>query len=142
MSFASAAFGYNHFPEVARAFKAAMSDIIAETTVDLGLTMAEQIAANGQIDTGFMWSSVYTVTKNGSTYGQNALTPPGDSYLLPEVTISGEMMGKAACAANYGEYQNYGTRFLPPRPFLEPSVDLVNVEFDAKVAALEGRMHV
>jgi len=133
--------GFNHFPRIAAAMHEALSDIVAETTVDLGAAMVSHIHANGQIDTGFMVSSVYTVTKNGSTYGQ-AGTPPGDAYLLPEVGISGDMEGVAACAANYGEWQNYGTRFLPPRPFMEPAAELIQGEFEAKLAGLEGRMHV
>jgi len=113
---------------------------VAETTVDLGMAMVSQIHANGQILSGFMVSSVYTVTKNGSTYG-NAGIPPGDAYLLPEETITGGMEGKAACAAKYGIHQNNGTRYLPARPFAEPSADLVDGEFQAKLAGLEARMH-
>jgi len=132
--------GFNHFPQVAAAMHAGLSDIVAETTVDLGDAMVAQIYANGQVATGFMVSSVYTVTKNGSTYGQ-AGTPPGDSYLLPEETIEGDMQGKAACAANYSKWQNDGTRFQPARPFLEPAAELINGEFQTKLAGLEGRMH-
>jgi hypothetical protein len=133
---------FNHFPELALAMHEALSDIVAETTVYLGDMMIAQIYANGQIDTGFMVDSVYTVTKNGSTYGQGSIEPPGDAYLMPEETISSDMEGVAACAANYSGFQNYGTRYLPPRPFREPAMDLAKAEYEAKLAQLESRMHV
>lgn len=121
----------------------ALSDIVAETTVDFGAAIVAQIDANGQVDTGFLRSSVYTVTKNGSTYGQGFMAPPTDDvYLLSEATIDNDLEGVAAVAANYAEFQNYGTRYLPPRPFIEPAAELINAEYEAKLAGLEARMHV
>ncbi len=87
-----------------------------------------------------MYSSVYNVTADGSTYGQ-AQTPPGDSYLLPEAgPPASDQEAYFGVAANYAIYQNYGTRFLPARPFFEPGVERVRPEFDAKVATIEDRI--
>ena len=132
---------FNHWPQIAVAFHAALSDIVAETTVDFGAAIVAQIDANGQVRSGFMRSSVYTVTKNGSTYGQAMAPPTDDVYLLSEATIENDLEGVAAVAANYAEYQNYGTRYLPPRPFIEPAAALVQGEYEAKLAGLEARLH-
>ena len=131
---------FNNWAKVAAALKPACAEVVKETAFDCQDAIAAQISANGQIDTGFMYSSVYNVTADGSTYGQ-AQTPPGDSYLLPEVEAPpNDQEAYFAVGANYGIFQNYGTRFLPARPFFEPGVERVRPEFDAKVASLEDRI--
>jgi len=131
---------FNHWAKLAAALKPACAEVVKETAFDCQDAIAAQISANGQIDTGFMYSSVYNRTADGSTYGQTG-TPPGDSYLLPEVEApANDQEAYFAVAANYGIFQNYGTRFLPARPFFEPGVERVRPEFDAKVATMEDRI--
>ncbi len=131
---------FNHWGRIAAALHPAGAEVVKETAFDCQDAIAAQISANGQIDTGFMYSSVYNRTADGSTYGQTQ-TPPGDSYLLPEVEAPpDDLTAYFAVAANYGIFQNYGTRYLPARPFFEPGVERVRPEFDAKVASLEARI--
>src|SRR5258708_8296483 len=79
------AFGsFNNWAKVAAALKPACAEVVKETAFDCQDAIAAQISANGQIDTGFMYSSVYNVTADRSTNGQ-ARTPPGDSNLFPHL---------------------------------------------------------
>ena len=131
---------FNNWFKVAAALKPAAAEVVKETAFDCQDAIAAQISANGQIDSGFMYSSVYNRTSDGSTYGQTG-TPPGDSYLLPEVEApANDQEAYFAVGANYGIYQNYGTRYLPPRPFFEPGVERVQAGFDSKMATIEVKI--
>lgn len=132
--------GFNNWGKVAAALKPACAEVVKETAFDCQDAIAAQISANGQIDTGFMYSSVYNRTVDSSTYG-NALTPPGDSYLMDEVEApASDQEAYFAVGANYGLYQNYGTRYLPPRPFWEPGIERVQAGLDSKMATIEVKI--
>lgn len=132
--------GFNHFPKIAAALRPAVSQVVRKTAFDGQANIQGFIRANGQIDIGFMLGSVYTVTSEGSTYG-DAGEPPGDSYLLPEVEApENDLTAYIAVGANYGIYQNYGTRYLPPRPFFEPGIEQTRAGFDAALSAIEAKL--
>ena len=130
--------GFNNWFKVAAALKPAAAEVVRDEAFFIADAIQAQIQANGQIDTGFMYDSVYASTMTESTYGGG--TPPGDSYRLPEVKPENDQQGVFGVAANYGIYQNYGTRYLPPRPFFEPGIATGEAQFDVYMATMEARI--
>lgn len=66
------------------------------------------IQANGQVDTGFMLNSVYTVTEEGSTYDAaraNAEGRNADANMAPEVSLQGDASAAVAVGADYAIFQ-------------------------------------
>lgn len=132
---------FNHFGDIADQLKPVLGKMVADTAV----RFQSVASANAPAETGFLKSSIYTVTSEGSTYGE-ADNPPGDSYLLPEVTAPpDELTAYIAVGANYGAFVNYGhhTRsgsFVPPQPFWEPAVDTVMPIFEAVLGTLESQL--
>ena len=132
--------GFNHFPALAKALDKTLGEIVSSTARSGESNVKDQIQANQQVDTGFMLESVYHVTVDESTYGQGG-APPGDSYLLPEVARPEDAMtAYFASGANYSIYQNYGTRFLPPRPFWEPGVEKTRKDFEDDLSKIENAL--
>ena len=129
---------FNNWFKVAAALKPAAAEVVRDEAFFIADAIKQQIDANGQIDTGFMYDSVYASTMAESTYG--AGTPPGDSYRLPEEKPENDQQGVFGCAANYGIFQNYGTRYLPPRPFFEPGIEAGTAQFDVYMATMEARI--
>lgn len=106
---------FNLFGEIADAFMVATVAApvaIADKAVE---HIQEHIIANGQVDTGNMLDSVHVEAGND-----------GVQY----VTVGAE----------YGIYQNYGTRFLPARPFFEPGLDDTQVDIDTAMAGIVNAM--
>jgi hypothetical protein len=125
---------FNHFGKIAESIKPACSQVVRKVALDAQANIQAQIVANNQIDTGFMLNSVYTQTSDGSTYkgGENA---------LPETARpSKETEAHIAVGANYAVHQNYGTRFLPPRPFWEPGIERTRPGFEQAMKIIEQKM--
>ena len=119
---------YNLFPNVARAIRPATQTISS----DVARFVEAAAAANAPVDTGFLASSVYSVTpKYGSTYGTMG-SPPGDSYALPEQTPGGPDECVVGVAANYGIYVELGTRFMGAQPYFYPAMEQASAVFDAE----------
>lgn len=126
---------FNHWKAIADALTPACVAVVKKTATDLQANIQARIRANGQIDTGFMLNSVYTVTSDGSTY-------QGGSDALPQVGApSSPTEAYVAVAAKYGIYQNYGTRFQPGRAFFEPGVEATRPGFDAAISAIEQKLN-
>jgi len=124
---------YNLFPALARALRPACQTISSDTARFLEAA----VAANAPVRTGFMASSVYSVTpKYGSTYATMG-TPPGDSYALPEQAPDGPDDSVVGVAANYGVYVNYGTRFMGAQPFWDEAMAQGAQVFPAEAAKFE-----
>src|SRR5260221_445126 len=133
------AFGnFNNWFKVSAALKPAAAEVVRDEAFFIADAIKAQIQANGQVDTGFMYDSVYASTTTESTYG--AGTPPGDSYRLPEEKPDSEQQGVFGCAANNGIFQNDGTRYLPARPFFEPGMERGAAQFDVYMATMEARI--
>jgi hypothetical protein len=124
---------WNHFPAIAAGFKPALQRIESERILDLEM----KVKSYAPVLSGFLQSSVYGVLPDGTSDYGNAMEPPGDSYLLPEETPPDDMSGIVGVAANYGEFVNYGTRFMAAQPFFDQATEAAGVEFEAKFAALE-----
>jgi HK97 gp10 family phage protein len=126
---------YNRFPEIARQFGPALHKVIVQT-VDVIATTAD---ANAPKLTGWMASTIYTVTSDGSTYGQTNGPAPGDAYLLPEgPEVSDPYTGYAAVAANYAIFLEYGTRYMSAQPFFTPAVEEGRKRLNDAIAVFES----
>jgi HK97 gp10 family phage protein len=125
---------YNHFNKLAQALPGVLSQVVRKTAFDGQGHIQEQIRANDQIDTGFMFNSVYVVTSEETTYkgGAEAL-PPVDK---PE----NNQEAYVAVAAKYAQFPNYGTRFQPAKPFFEPGMEKTRKGFDQAIAAIEKKL--
>lgn len=130
---------FNLFPLLARAMRPACQTISSDTA----RFVEAAAAANAPVLSGFMASSVYSVTpKYGSTYGTMG-EPPGDSYALPEQAPDGPDDSTVGVAANYAVYVNYGhhTRsgsWVPPQPFWDDAVEQGKAVFPAEAAKFEA----
>ncbi len=124
---------YNRFPEIAAKFPVQLHNVVVQTT-DIIQELAD---ANAPKRTGFMASNIYKVTSEGSTYGQGIAPPTDDVYLLPPgPEVSDPYTGYAACAANYSELVEGGTRFMSAQPFFYPAVEEGRARFEAALAAM------
>lgn len=125
---------FNLFPLLARRLRPACQTISSDTA----RFIEAAAAANAPVDTGFLASSVYSVTpKYGSTYGTMG-SPPGDSYALPPKTPDGPDESVVGVAANYGGFVNYGTRFMNAQPFWDDAVEQGQQMFPEEAAKLEA----
>lgn len=126
---------FNNFQKLADALSGITADIVAKTAKDDARSnIQEQIKANRQIDTGYMFSSVYAVTKRESTY-------EADERALPQVTApTSDQEAYVAVAANYGWIQNFGGRFIPARPFFDPGMEKTRKGFEQAIAGIEKKL--
>jgi hypothetical protein len=125
---------FNHWKAIADALTPACVQVVKKTAIDLQANIQGRIRANGQVDTGFMVNSVYSVTSDNSTY------QGGVDALPPVAAPSSPTEAYVAVAAKYGVYQNNGTRYLPARPFFEPGVEATRPGFEAAIAAIEAKL--
>lgn len=124
---------FNHFGDVADALPDIVDQIIRKIALDAEAGYKELIQANGQIDTGNMLNSCYSVTSKGSTYQDSPLNtaPPA---------LPGPRSAYAGIAADYAAYQNYGTVSQPARPFFEPTNEQVQAGLQAALNAAHGQL--
>src|SRR2546421_7265287 len=126
---------FNKFPEIAAHLHTALHEIMVETAFEV----ANNYTINAPRATGFMAESAYVSSTDGSTYGQGQ-APPGDAYLLPEVTPSDDMEAVAGVAASYSGFVEMGTRFMAAQPAFYPAVETAKGFFNDKLAHIEERL--
>ncbi len=108
--------GFNRFQAIADAFPGICGQIVSETATECRDNIKGFIVSNGQVRTGFMRDSVHV--ENG-----------------PDEQTKFVIVG-----APYGVYQNYGTRYIPARPFFEPGIEQTRPGFEARLANIESRL--
>lgn len=135
---------FNLFPALARAVRPACQTISSDTA----RFIEAAAAANAPVDTGFLASSVYSVTpKYGSTYGTMG-SPPGDSYALAEQAPGGPDDSVVGVAANYGIYVEMGHHvkqtgtWVPPQPYFYPAVEQGRAVFPEEAAKFEALLRM
>ena len=125
---------FNHFGSIADALPQVLGQVVRKTAFDGLAHMQGFIRSNGQIDTGYMLNSGYVVTDTESTYS-------GGAKALPEIPRSDSpTTAFIAWAAFYAFWQNYGTRYIPGRPFVEPGIEATRASFEAACAAIEAKL--
>lgn len=95
---------FNDFPEIAAELERTVNLIVAKAAHDIEALTKRNIQGHGLIDTGAMLNSVIARPLNARQW---------------VVTVG----------AHYGIYHEFGTRFLPARPFLGPAADEVKPAF-------------
>ena len=129
---------YNHFPQIASKLDEVLGQVVRKTAFDLQANMQARIRANGQIDTGFMVNSVYVRTIDESNYGATGEPQKKGQKKFEEVEAPPDKhTAYVGVGAEYGYWQNYGTRFQPARPFLEPAIETTRPSFEEAVSRVE-----
>lgn len=129
--------GYNHFPEIAVALHLELAKVI-NTTCDALVADAQDRAP---VDTSFLKGSIYKVTLDESTYGQGIGPTHSGSYLLPEVEKPNtDLEAYVGVAANYGIYQEMGTRHMPAQPYFYPAIEAAKATFNEQIGLIESSL--
>ena len=132
---------FNNWSRIADAFDEAQSQVVRKTAFDWLANAQAQIRANNQIDTGFMVNSGYVRTYDDSTYAASGDPLKKGQQKFPEVEKpANNKEAYMAFGASYAWYQNYGSRFQPARPFLEPSRELTRASFEEALARIESKL--
>jgi len=134
---------YNILPEVAERMLAALEGIVNKAAFDIQAQAQSNIRTNEQVDTAFMFNSVYTEVGGGENkhpYSDVGAPVKEGQGLLPEVEKPPKYQAIIAVGADYGLYQEMGTVHQPARPYLTPAVEKVRPEYDHALALLETKM--
>ncbi len=107
---------YNHFAAIANALPQAIAQVVDETADEAVSNIKGFIVSNGQVDTGNMLNGI--------------AKEDGPDEQTKDITS----------AMYYWIFQNYGTRYLPARPFVEPGIAQTQPGFDAKLASIESHL--
>lgn len=126
--------GFNHLSEMGEQIERAISELVRKAAFDV----QAQAQQNAPVATGFLKSSIYTVTYDSSSYGQGVV---GDGMLLPEVEHpSSQQEALVAVGAEYGVFQEYGWSTGPAQPYLTPAAEAVTPTFQAAMSRLEEHL--
>lgn len=116
---------FNHMAEAIALLEKAVQEAAGKAADDL----ADTARGLCRVESGFLQSTIYTVTSEHDTYGQGVGSPPGDATLLDEETPeAGEAL--VGVAADYGAFVELGTRNMPPEPFLAPAAEAIASHLD------------
>lgn len=128
--------GYNHWGKLAQALKPACQSVVKQVAFEIAAD------ARGLVpkDTGFLNDSIYVGTWEDSTYDTSSIPPPGDSYLLPEEPVPDDMSAIVGVAANYGEYVEFGTRFMAAQPYFYPAMEWGRRSLEAELNVLWAKV--
>lgn len=130
---------YNLLPELAVALQKTASEAVKKAAFDIQKLAAE----NAPVDTGFLKSSIYTVTQGASTYGQGVTAGGGgpDTRLLDEVAApTSATEAVVAVGANYGAFVELGTKNMAAQPYLIPAAEAERPQLTAALSRLEEAM--
>lgn len=100
---------YNHLGRIAASIRPTCERIVAKAALDI----EGRAKAVAPVDTGALRSSI----------GARRV---------------GELLWEVAVGADYGIYQEFGTRFMPAQPFLLPAAQAVGPSFVAAMRAAVG----
>jgi hypothetical protein len=125
---------FNHFQQIADALPGVLSQMVRKTAQDAKGNVQAHIVANGQVDTGFMLNSVYTVTSEGSDYkGGERAFPQVEAPLDDQTAI-------VAVAAEYAAFPNYGTSHQTGHAFWEPGLEEARESLDAGLKLVADKL--
>jgi len=131
---------FNHFPQIAAGLMRELKKVPGIVAKDI----AEYAAAGAPVDTHFLEASCYYSTPTKSTYGKGhvTMTPYQALHreLFPEVRPDNAMEAIAAVGATYGAFVNYGTRYMPARPFWEPALVIGQTSLEIQLSLIPGAL--
>jgi hypothetical protein len=137
---------FNNFPKIAGFITTAIKQTVKKTAMDI-----QAVAAiNAPKDTGFLASSIYTVTGTQSGYGKTTtISNTGKrrhkkldtTSLLPEIPPPPDAYtAYVVVGASYGIYVEMGTRFMAAQPYFYPAVDFVQPLFEAELSKIANML--
>lgn len=119
-----AASSFNHYAEM----RAALREMVRQAVVKACEDIQNGAQRRAPVDTGFLRSSIYTVTSKGSTYGQGL---KGDRQQQPEIPAAeNDTTGYVAVGAEYGIYVEFGASGRPAQPYMVPAAEAVRPSFE------------
>lgn len=125
---------FDRLPEIMAAMHKAQAQVIRKAAFDV----QARAQASAPVATGFLKSSIYTVTKSSSNYGQGAQEPPSGAQLLEEVSKpSSDLEAIVAVGASYGVYLEFGTSHMAAQPYLIPAAEAVQPSLNTASENLE-----
>lgn len=129
---------FNHFPEIEAAMREALSEIIRKAALDCEADAKDR----APVQTGFLRNSIYSVTHEGSDYGQGGGgAMPKDATLLPEIAPAEDALtAYVAVGANYGAFVELGTSRMRAQPYLIPAAEAIKPALSEAVSHLEAAM--
>lgn len=126
---------YDRFPEIAVGLEKAISQVVRKAAFDI----QAYAASIAPVDTGFLKSSIYVVTKAASTYGIGVANPPQGAFMMDEVpTPNSDQEAIIAVGANYGVYLEFGTVHMDAQPYMTPAAEAIRPSFEAALSQIEG----
>ena len=136
---------YDLFPEIAEKLDKMVTNAVNKAAFDIQAKAQANIRANGQVDTGFLFNSVYAKPgeegdeANPHPYSANQ-EPEGGQQMFPEVEKPKHHEAIVAVAATYGIFQEFGTVHQNARPYLTPAIEAVRPEFIRALEKMEAKM--
>ena len=130
---------FGGFERMAEA-QAAITKAVSQTVRKAAFDCEGHAKANVPVQTGFLKSSIYVETHDGSDYDASA-EPPGDAEMLPEIPrAENAQTAYVAVGASYGVYVEMGTVKMAAQPYLVPAMEAVKPGFMAALEKLEAQM--
>lgn len=108
---------------------------ITKIVFDGEATAKQAVTDYNAIDTGALKNSIYAITPEASTYAtarSAALSARPDAEVFPQLDLGGAggtAVGALAVGVAYAVYVNFGTAFMPARPFWTRAVDQITETF-------------
>lgn len=130
---------FNFLPELIEALQKTADEAVRKAAFDIQAAAMDNAPVG---ETGYLKSSIYTVTDQSSSYGQGLEAPAPGAYLLPEAELlhDGSSNALIGVGANYGVYQEMGTIYMAAQPFLGPAIEQVAPSFEEAMSRLEEKM--
>jgi HK97 gp10 family phage protein len=125
---------FNHWAAIANAIEPACTEIVSSVARNGAGEVRNQIQSNGQVLSGNMLKSVYASTPEGSDYKSDV------DRGSPEVKPENSTEAIIGVSADYAIYPNYGTVHQAPKPFWEPAMDRVKVDFEVGLEDLAKKL--
>ncbi len=113
---------FNNFSKIAGALPGVCAEIVSETAVECISNIKGFIRANGQISNITTAGHVHMIDSVHDENGPNEQT---------KLVIVG---------APYAMFPNYGTRFMPGKPFFEPGIEQTRPGFESRLRSIESRL--
>lgn len=124
----------NILSALAAALQQSLEEAVAETAEECQQNIQNHIRANGQVRTENMLKSIYYKTASESTYTD------GEKRFAEIDAPENDMEAYVAVGAEYAAYQEFGTRYMPGRPFFFPGIEDTKRSFEDKIQTIEERL--
>lgn len=124
---------FNRLPDMAAKLPEIIGKLIRKTCFDLQ-AVAQVLAP---VKTGFLKSSIYVMTHDTSTYGQDL---QGDGTLEPPIETPPENEGWVVVGADYGVHVEMGTKNMAAQPFMAPAAEIVGPSLEKAVQVVNDEL--